>query len=1255
MDKPRWKTLAEYEAWYIETKLRLPRLARQLLHFLGSTNRKVSEAAGRAFTQLPADELAKLSPEVIEMAMSAESPGLHWHVLEKLSVDAVAKSADRLVAGLQNPEPSCRDMARRTLGRLPATSLATVVEKLVPLLEPDAPGVLDACALVRKVAPAAITAHVADVVRSLVRLLPASTDSLVRRSALEVMCKIPPRLLERHIGGERPDLLMELRSVRAHAPSHRLTVWLPLLRGVLSSVCAISRYQARHLLWCVWQAVLVILGQRRVGDIEGRIRRMIDTLGDSTWHFRRAANRHWLCLLIGKLSAVGHPETVRSLFGALGDQDAGVRTAAVQSLLAQPAQSLQELTFSAADHFSKSSEEDEARVKALCGMRELVPLLAKVEANWIKVSADELDKDIWSSLQEEYEVAFQFALGHSPSFEKLEEWLHNMLGANVPFRYDDAVLESLTAEVGCRQSALSELQEEEPGQEASFAEAIERSLKLRQCLQEALQGFCSSHAAMMWFMEKDHPTVRKVEAQELHLTDLTALLDQCRAEVREPSRASGTWFMAELLESVASARESLLQTSKEATTPVDALESIEVFRSDETPVQLLYQGGLQLHHYQHTALKCLRELAQVEVDLRRTRDVCDSLARLEELRLRLRDLRYEVENRLLAQERLRSELEGEVATGTVESTLADTEEAVGNFAGCQREFLSSAFETATIAESTCPELLPALSKLFQFGSHSVWCKQSSIRGFLGYRRWSKESAMEGESVKHLLPLDDFSLLKQQLEALRKYEALQHPHLASLGAAFYSLREGQATLCWETKGHPFTIETWPCESTESMLRALRDMASVVSYIHQKGFVHGNLKPIKFMVTSDGEVQLLDVGASLMSLGEFMIADAFRAPEVARWYPVPAEEGDIYSLGKIFMVLVERCVGALALFKAARARPLEDLASEMTGTVPRARPPLVKILKDSRLLHPWGLPADDLLALRPPAYWTDTSSSGGAEVILVPCSDDELQRLRDLVASGQDFGGRDLRDRGPCSRLVLDKAWRVENRALWLKYASALNAVRETIELTKDSLGSDVGVHVKEPLAAFARLRPENVDRTVGEVYLLHGTTFESMRSIGRNGLNPQFATEGLFGEGIYLAEDIDKANQYTVGEILPESWGRSGRGQHLVLVCRAIIGRYLMTQDGITCVHGQPLFAESTSSRISPLRPLRRKRELRQIPKPDRWPAERLWPVLHYDSLVAEPSHIISRGRVRGVQRFREFVFFHGDRLYPEYILSYHWE
>lgn len=181
-----------------------------------------------------------------------------------------------------------------------------------------------------------------------------------------------------------------------------------------------------------------------------------------------------------------------------------------------------------------------------------------------------------------------------------------------------------------------------------------------------------------------------------------------------------------------------------------------------------------------------------------------------------------------------------------------------------------------------------------------------------------------------------------------------------------------------------------------------------------------------------------------------------------------------------------------------------------------------------------------------------------------------------------------------------------------------------------------------LTQFCSALPLKLDRSVNEVLLLHGTKPESVHNIMTHGLNERLCS-GIFGHGTYLAEDVEKIDQYTeVDEELHI------RGEHRELharlfgdkvrhpgsiyyafVCRTTLGHAVHTRDGRFSVENGDVWASGPDEDIH---------ELACIPGAR--PRER------HHALVAELGSRISR--------FREFVVYHAQaQILPEFLVAYH--
>merc|ERR1712032_1375989 len=182
-----------------------------------------------------------------------------------------------------------------------------------------------------------------------------------------------------------------------------------------------------------------------------------------------------------------------------------------------------------------------------------------------------------------------------------------------------------------------------------------------------------------------------------------------------------------------------------------------------------------------------------------------------------------------------------------------------------------------------------------------------------------------------------------------------------------------------------------------------------------------------------------------------------------------------------------------------------------------------------------------------------------------------------------------------------------------------------------------VELRPAYVDMAKKLPAELDSNINEVYLSHGSKPEALIAILSGGLNERFSG-GLFGNGTYLAEDIAKNDQYCtydgqhgdhpdLHKLLFDKLGLVHPGKLLyVFVCRVVLGHMIRTKNGQTD-HDSSSQRSIWSSNG---------RELTTISNSSP-------PLLHHSLLVEVGGKVV---------RFREFISFHGDRIYPEYLVAY---
>jgi hypothetical protein len=159
--------------------------------------------------------------------------------------------------------------------------------------------------------------------------------------------------------------------------------------------------------------------------------------------------------------------------------------------------------------------------------------------------------------------------------------------------------------------------------------------------------------------------------------------------------------------------------------------------------------------------------------------------------------------------------------------------------------------------------------------------------------------------------------------------------------------------------------------------------------------------------------------------------------------------------------------------------------------------------------------------------------------------------------------------------------------------------------------------------------------------MHGTNAGVLFNILATGMNERFAGTAAgadYGEGTYLAEDAGKTDRYT--EVDPQYDGSSELHKRLyahnvphpgkvfyILVCRVALGHHVRTQQ-----KGKDATSTDTGRRVFPIS----FRELDTVAG--------VSPPVHHHSLLADVMDV--------GQKYREFIVFHSDYIYPEYLVAY---
>lgn len=244
------------------------------------------------------------------------------------------------------------------------------------------------------------------------------------------------------------------------------------------------------------------------------------------------------------------------------------------------------------------------------------------------------------------------------------------------------------------------------------------------------------------------------------------------------------------------------------------------------------------------------------------------------------------------------------------------------------------------------------------------------------------------------------------------------------------------------------------------------------------------------------------------------------------------------------------------------------------------------------------------------------------------------------------GRDVKEKGEYDRLELAGVWRIENASNWEQYNHERKRIRE--ELTFNNVKAPHFYMRKALFDALQELPGINdLYAECNETYLLHGTRAENVVPMMIDGINPPpWESNSLFGNGIYFAEDSCKNDQYGVGDAnygdypdlhrflyAPSSdypFPRAPYKAYYMFLCRVIVGYAVQ----VTCTDSAKRSMINNFHDGHPIFRDEKERELATIPETN----------MRYHCLVAKKGGAIVR--------FREFCQYHGNRVYPEYLMCY---